>query len=273
MTSRCLPQRPARVERVRPRRPSARRPTSVPPRPPLPCRPAAPSGCYQAFLNRDGYGPKRTVIDVAPGRPVQLRLLGDQIYGYAWPKWSAAGSSAQLRVSSRASYRIELCRRSCARAAQARRRARQHVTGAPRCRAWRYTLRHHTRRRAARRDGYAPARRQSVSRAAARHLGGDLRRPGGAWPGWPDPLHGRKRHLQMDLAEPRQRVPPHWHGGLRRTTKSLVLPAQVYSAITSVSSRSRPGGRPASARTPDPNWHAMVFRCGCCCTLLLYQAL
>ncbi len=70
----------------------------------------APSGRYQAFLNRDGYGPKRTVVDVVPGRPAQLRLLGDQIYGYAWPKWSAAGSSAQLRVSSRASYRVELWR-------------------------------------------------------------------------------------------------------------------------------------------------------------------
>ena len=38
----------------------------------------APSGRYQAFLNRDGYGPKRTVVDVVPGRPAQLRLLGDQ---------------------------------------------------------------------------------------------------------------------------------------------------------------------------------------------------
>jgi hypothetical protein len=54
--------------------------------------------------------------------------------------------------------------------------------------------------------------------------------------------------------------------------EGLVLPGQVHSALTSVSSRSRRGCRlrphGRQIRT-GMRW----FRCGCCCTLLLYKAL
>jgi N,N-dimethylformamidase len=68
-----------------------------------------PPGRYEVILSRDGYGPKRCVVDVSD-EPVQLRLLSDRMYGYAWPKWVASGATSQLRVSSRSAYRAELWR-------------------------------------------------------------------------------------------------------------------------------------------------------------------
>ncbi len=69
-----------------------------------------PPGRYEVVLSREGYGPKRTTVDLTPGAPVQFRLLSERIYGYAWPKWAVAGSNAEVRVSSPGGYRVELWR-------------------------------------------------------------------------------------------------------------------------------------------------------------------
>ncbi len=71
---------------------------------------AAPPGVYEVVINRDGYGPKRTTAELTEGNPLQLRLLSDRVLGYAWPKWAAAGESAEVRVHSPAPYQVELWR-------------------------------------------------------------------------------------------------------------------------------------------------------------------
>lgn len=69
-----------------------------------------PPGHYTVFLSCPGYGSKHGEIDVTPSRPAQLRLLRDTLLGYAWPKWARAGSEVEVRVHSRAEYRVELWR-------------------------------------------------------------------------------------------------------------------------------------------------------------------
>jgi hypothetical protein len=79
-----------------------------------------------------------------------------------------------------------------------------------------------------------------------------------------------KRHVQIGPAGPGRWVPPRRHLGRRRPKRSPVLPGQAHSAAIPGSGGNRPGGRPASARTPDPNWRAMLFAAAaavlCCCT-------
>lgn len=67
-----------------------------------------PPGRYRVVLSRPGYGPKHTTIDLPVAVPHQFRLLSEHLYGYAWPKWVAAGGSSQLRISSPSAYRVEL---------------------------------------------------------------------------------------------------------------------------------------------------------------------
>ncbi|MER8438798.1 carboxypeptidase-like regulatory domain-containing protein [Mesorhizobium sp. M1312] len=69
-----------------------------------------PPGRYTVYLSCPGYGSKHSEIDVAPDRPVQLRLLRDTVLGYAWPKWVRAGEEVEVRVHSRSEYRVELWR-------------------------------------------------------------------------------------------------------------------------------------------------------------------
>jgi len=69
-----------------------------------------PAGRYQVTLSCPGYGPKSVTVDLQDGEPVQFRLLSDRVLGYVWPKWSAAGDLAEVRVHSPASYRVELWR-------------------------------------------------------------------------------------------------------------------------------------------------------------------
>jgi hypothetical protein len=74
----------------------------------------------------------------------------------------------------------------------------------------------------------------------------------------------------MGPAGPCRWVPPHRHVGLRRRRKSLVLPGQpnlgLYSAQTAA------GQAAVFIRTDSRSELACdAFRCGCCCTLLLYE--
>ncbi|WP_152360233.1 carboxypeptidase-like regulatory domain-containing protein [Microlunatus speluncae] len=65
-------------------------------------------GAYRLILARDGYGPKRS--RVITGQPTMIRMLSDTLYGYVWPKWSAAGDTAELRIHSPEPYRATLWR-------------------------------------------------------------------------------------------------------------------------------------------------------------------
>lgn len=65
-------------------------------------------GRYRITLARTGFGSKH--VDVALPGTHRFRLLSDQLYGYAWPKWVRAGDTGELRVHSTESYRAELFR-------------------------------------------------------------------------------------------------------------------------------------------------------------------
>jgi N,N-dimethylformamidase len=69
-----------------------------------------PAGDYGLVLSKPGYGPKRLEARIAPGEPLQMRLLSERLYGYAWPKWVRSGERAELRVSSSTPYKAELWR-------------------------------------------------------------------------------------------------------------------------------------------------------------------
>ncbi|MGX5851450.1 N,N-dimethylformamidase beta subunit family domain-containing protein [Mesorhizobium sp. PL10] len=69
-----------------------------------------PPGRYAVYLSCPGFGSKHSEIDVAPDRPIQLRLLRDTALGYAWPKWVRAGEEVEVRVHSKSEYRVELWR-------------------------------------------------------------------------------------------------------------------------------------------------------------------
>ena len=67
-------------------------------------------GEYEAVVAAPGHGPKRAQLRVDPVEPVQIRLLGDQAYGYCWPKWTRAGGESQLRVHAPVDHEITLWR-------------------------------------------------------------------------------------------------------------------------------------------------------------------
>jgi N,N-dimethylformamidase len=68
-------------------------------------------GRYDVTVARDGYGAKRSVVNVSDGEePHQFRLLSEQPVGYVWPKWVRAGDTAGIRVSSPEPYRLALAR-------------------------------------------------------------------------------------------------------------------------------------------------------------------
>jgi hypothetical protein len=69
-----------------------------------------PPGDYELVLSKPGFGPKRVEASIAAGQPLQLRLLSDRLYGYAWPKWGRSGQPSELRVSSSTAYKAELWR-------------------------------------------------------------------------------------------------------------------------------------------------------------------
>ena len=68
------------------------------------------AGEYRVTLAKDGFGAKRSLARIEPGKPWQFRLLSDSLYGYAWPKWNRAGGASELRVHSPREYRVLLWR-------------------------------------------------------------------------------------------------------------------------------------------------------------------
>jgi hypothetical protein len=69
-----------------------------------------PPGRYEVVLSKAGYGAKRVVVDLTPGRPHHFRLLSDGLLGYAWPKWVRCGDKSEFRVHSDAAYKLALFR-------------------------------------------------------------------------------------------------------------------------------------------------------------------
>ena len=132
-----------------------------------------------------------------------------------------------------------------------------------------------TRRATSTVAGAMVARLQSRQSAASSRVSfaGDLRRPGGAWHDWPDPLHGRNRHIQMDLAEPCR-----W--GVTSLTRRPCAAAGrasfylVRCTLRLLQARAAADEAAAFVRMDDRSELACDgFRCGCCCTLLLYRGL
>lgn len=67
-------------------------------------------GRYDVTIARDGFGSKRTVVEVGSNEPHHFRLLSERPVGYVWPKWARAGESGSVRVSSPEPYRLTLAR-------------------------------------------------------------------------------------------------------------------------------------------------------------------
>ncbi len=68
------------------------------------------AGRYNVCISRDGYGAKRTSVEVTVEKPVQFRLLADGLIGYVWPKWCRSGEVGQFKVHSVQGYRLSLWR-------------------------------------------------------------------------------------------------------------------------------------------------------------------
>src|SRR5690242_15057431 len=64
-----------------------------------------PPGSYRATLMRDGFGSKRSQVEVREGAPHHFRLLSDRLVGFMWPKWVRSGDLADFHVSSVESFR------------------------------------------------------------------------------------------------------------------------------------------------------------------------
>ncbi|RUL88282.1 N,N-dimethylformamidase beta subunit family domain-containing protein [Tautonia sociabilis] len=67
-------------------------------------------GPYVVTLAASGFGAKRVLLDVPPGRPHHFRLLSDRLLGYAWPKWVRSGEESEFRVHAPEPYRLDLWR-------------------------------------------------------------------------------------------------------------------------------------------------------------------
>ncbi|MDQ2682641.1 MAG: carboxypeptidase-like regulatory domain-containing protein, partial [Chloroflexota bacterium] len=67
-------------------------------------------GRYALTTVRDGFGSKRSVVDVDPTRPAQIRLLRDGLLGYCWPKWVRTGERSEFRVHAVEPYKLCLWR-------------------------------------------------------------------------------------------------------------------------------------------------------------------
>ena len=63
-----------------------------------------PPGQYEMTLYKQGYGSKRSQVEVRPGAVHHFRLLSDGLLGYVWPKWVKVGQQAEFRVHAVEAY-------------------------------------------------------------------------------------------------------------------------------------------------------------------------
>ena len=69
-----------------------------------------PPGPYTITLQKDGFGPKRSQINLSPDRPHHFRMLSHNLLGYAWPKCVKSGEKAEFRVHALEAYKLDLYR-------------------------------------------------------------------------------------------------------------------------------------------------------------------
>ncbi len=67
-------------------------------------------GRFEVVLAKDGYGKKRSTIEVGEDRTHDLRLLHTRPLGYVWPKWSRSGETAEYRLHTPEDTRLTLWR-------------------------------------------------------------------------------------------------------------------------------------------------------------------
>lgn len=67
-------------------------------------------GTYDVILVKDGYGSKRSSVEVGGADVHQFRLLSDGLLGYMWPKSVRSGGRSEFRVHSTEPYKLELWR-------------------------------------------------------------------------------------------------------------------------------------------------------------------
>ncbi|MFN0055097.1 MAG: N,N-dimethylformamidase beta subunit family domain-containing protein [Planctomycetales bacterium] len=67
-------------------------------------------GQWEVTLSKAGYGGKRVSLTLPAQSPHQFRLLSDQLLGYVWPKWAAAGTEGEFRIHSTGAYKLSLWR-------------------------------------------------------------------------------------------------------------------------------------------------------------------
>jgi hypothetical protein len=68
------------------------------------------SGRYEVVLAKDGYGKKRSTVEIGEDRVHDLRLLRSRPLGYIWPKWCRAGETAEYRLHTPQDTRLTLWR-------------------------------------------------------------------------------------------------------------------------------------------------------------------
>ena len=69
-----------------------------------------PPGAFEVCLSRPGFGSKRVTVQIDLQRPIQFRLLSDQLIGYTWPKWCREGERVEFRMHAVEPYKLGLWR-------------------------------------------------------------------------------------------------------------------------------------------------------------------
>jgi hypothetical protein len=69
-----------------------------------------PAGKYRVILQKAGFGAKIVNLELPRPTPYQFRLLADDLFGYAWPKWNQSGQESEFRVHSVEPFYCELWR-------------------------------------------------------------------------------------------------------------------------------------------------------------------
>lgn len=68
------------------------------------------AGRYDVTLSAQGYGSKRSSVELVDGTPHQFRLLAERTVGFVWPKWVRTGEPGAVSVHSPEPYRLTLVR-------------------------------------------------------------------------------------------------------------------------------------------------------------------
>lgn len=68
------------------------------------------AGKYRVTLAAENHGAKTVTVTIDAAHPCRFRLLANELFGYAWPKWVRAGEESEFRVNSPEPYHLTLWR-------------------------------------------------------------------------------------------------------------------------------------------------------------------